>query len=114
MLHTDAPSLLPMSVQDLLKEIAGVKRYMTSRSGGEYDCARDSLSSSFAKSLLKMILPCPCLGPHEAAMLTDALKDDSPYGVAGTKTIMEAIDKKVESGSSENLGRKGLLHKASC
>ena len=55
----------------------------------------DSVAKTFAKTMLKMISVCNFLSPHEAAKLSSALSDSSPYNVSDTKHLMDAIDKNV-------------------
>ena len=79
-----------MSVQDILKELEGMKAYMASRPG-----YRDSVAKSFAASMLKMISVCNFISPHDAAKLNSTLSDSSPYNEPDTQKIRDVIDKKV-------------------
>ena len=81
-----------MSVQDILKEIEGVKAYMASRTQHGY---RDSLAKTFAAALIKMISVCSFISPHDAAKLNSTLSDSSPYNEPDTQKIRDVIDKKV-------------------
>ena len=82
-----------MSVQDILKELEGVKAYMASRP--QTPGASGSVAKSFAASMLKMISVCNFISPHDAAKLNSTLSDSSPYNESDTKNIREFIDKKV-------------------
>ena len=55
----------------------------------------DSVAKSFAASLQKMISVCNCITPHDAAKLSTALSDSSPFNECDTKKIRDVIDKKV-------------------
>ena len=91
-----------MSVDDVLKEIKGVQRFMLSRGSSP----TESLLQSFSKSLVKMISLCGDLSPHDAAEINDALSHDSPYGADGTASIKAIIGKKVTLGAVEDAERK--------
>ena len=82
-----------MSVQDILKELEGVKAYMASRP--QTPGYRDSVAKCFADSMLKLISVCNFISPHDAAKLNSTLSDSSPYNESDTKKIMDVIDKKV-------------------
>ena len=82
-----------MSVQAILQELEGVKAYMASRP--QTPGASDSVAKSFAASMLKMISVCNFISPHDAAKLSSALSDSSPYNESDTKKIRDVIDKKV-------------------
>ena len=82
-----------MSVEDMLKELEGVKAYMASRP--KASGPNDSVAKTFAASMHKMISLCKVISPHDGAKLSKALSDSSPYNVSDTKHIMDAIDKKV-------------------
>ena len=62
-----------MSVQNIFKELEGVKAYMASRP--QTPGASDSVAKSFAASMLKMISVCNFISPHDAAKLSSALSD---------------------------------------
>ena len=101
-----------MSVEDILKELEGVKAYMAVRP--KASGPNDSVAKTFATSMLKMISVCNFLSPHEAAKLSSALLYSSPYNVSDTKHLMDAIDKKVGAvsfakGGSKSSGNKGQL-----
>ena len=101
-----------MSVEYILKELEGVKAYMAS--GLKASGRNDSVAKSFAASMLKMISVCNFLSPHEAAKLSSALSDNSPYNASDTKQITDAGDKKVgdmsfAKGGSMPSGNKGQL-----
>ena len=87
-----------MSVQDILEELADVKTYMASRP--QAPGASDSVAKSFAASMHKMISVCNFVSPRDAAQLTSALSDNSPYNESDTKSLMAAVDKKVGAMSS--------------
>ena len=82
-----------MSVQCILKELEGVKAYMASRP--QTPGASGSVATSFAASMLKMISVCNFISPHDAAKLSSALSDSSPFNEYETKKIRDVIDKKV-------------------
>ena len=82
-----------MSVQAILQELEGVKAYMASRP--QTPGASDSVAKSFAASMLKMISVCNFISPHDAAKLSSALSDSSPFNECDTKKIRDVIDKKV-------------------
>ena len=82
-----------MSVQAILQELEGVKAYMAARP--QTPGASDSVAKSFAASLVKMISVCNFISPHDAAKLSKALSDSSPYNESDTKKIRDVIDKKV-------------------
>ena len=101
-----------MSVQDILKELEGVKAYMASRP--QTPGASDSVAKSFAASMLKMISVCNFISPHDAAKLSSALSDSSPYNESDTKKIRDVIDKKVgdmsiAKGQHKSSGNQGQL-----
>ena len=101
-----------MSVEYILKELEGVKAYMASRPNASGP--NDSMAKTFAASMLKMISVCNFLSLHEAAKLSSALSDNSPYNVSDTKHLMDAIDKKVgdmsvAKGGRRSSGNKGQL-----
>ena len=101
-----------MSVEHILKELEGVKAYMAVRT--KASGPNDPVAKTFAASMLKMISVCNFLSPHEAAKLSSALSDSSPYNVSDTKHLMDAIDKKVgdmfiAKGGSRSSGSKGQL-----
>ena len=89
-----------MSVSDILKELHGVKTYISSRSGVGGSHVGDGLVKSFVDSLVKMISVCPKFGPHEAASLADALGDNSPFDEAATSRLARAIDSNVDAPGS--------------
>ena len=82
-----------MTVQCILKELEGVKAYMASRP--QTPGASDSVAKSFAASMLKMISVCNFISPHDAAKLSSALSDSSPFNEYDIKKIRDVIDKKV-------------------
>ena len=95
-----------MSVQDILKELEGVKAYMASRP--QTPGYRDSVAKCFADSMLKLISVCNFISPHDAAKLNSTLSDSSPYNESDTKKIMDVIDKKVGDMSIGKSQHKSL------
>ena len=89
-----------MSVQCILKELEGVKAYMASRP--QTPGASDSVAKSFAASMLKMISVCNFISPHDAAKLSSALSDSSPFNEYDTNKIRDVIDKKVGDMSQKS------------
>ena len=57
--------------------------------------ASGSVANCFAASMLKMISVCNFISPHDAAKLSSALSDCSPFNENETKKIRDVIDKKV-------------------
>ena len=82
-----------MSVQNIFKELEGVKAFMASRP--QTPGYRDSVAKCFADSMLKLISVYNFISPHDAAKLNSTLSDSSPYNKSDTKKIMDVIDKKV-------------------
>ena len=82
-----------MSVEDMLKELEGVKAYMASRP--QTPGAAGSVAKCFAASMLKMISVCNFISPHDAAKLSSALSDSSRFNEYDIKKIRDVIDKKV-------------------
>ena len=82
-----------MSVQCIVYYLEGVKAYMACRP--QTPGASDSVAKSFAASMLKMISVCNFISPHDAAKLSSALSDCSPFNENETKKIRDVIDKKV-------------------
>ena len=55
----------------------------------------ESVAKTCAECMLNMISVCNFISPPEAAKLSSALSDSSPYNVSDTKHLMAAIDKHV-------------------
>ena len=91
--HQRLQHLARMSVQCILKELEGVKAYMASRPQTPGD--RGSVTKCFTASIIKMISVCNFISPHDAAKLSSALSDCSPFNENETKKIRDVIDKKV-------------------
>ena len=53
------------------------------------------MAKCFAASMLKMVSVCNFISPHDAAKLSSALSDCSPFNENETKKIRDVIDKKV-------------------
>jgi hypothetical protein len=80
---------------NLLKEVKSVINYFKSRQG--LSCSEDSsnnIRNSFVASLTVQIQALPALTPADAAQVFEMLKE-SPYGVEGTSSILDAIDTKL-------------------
>ena len=82
-----------MSVQNIFKELEGVKAFMASRP--QTPGYRDSVAKCFADSMLKLISVYNFISPHDAAKLNSTLSDSSPYNESDTKKMRDVIDKKV-------------------
>ena len=95
-----------MSVDNILKEINGVKRFMASRTSVKHAHDNTTQMSSFASALTTMISHCGDISPHDAAEITDALQTDSPYGEQGAASIIDVLDKKVDNPSPSKRGGK--------
>ena len=65
-----------------------------------------SLIDSFTLTAVKMVSMCSNFGPHAASQLTDALASDSPYGDAGTKAIVTAIESRLNSMTGLTRGQQ--------
>ena len=81
-----------MSVQCILKEFEGQKAYLASR---PQQPGKAEMAKCFAASMLKMVAVCNFISPHDAAKLSSALSDCSPFNENDTKQIRDVIDKKV-------------------
>ena len=81
-----------MSVQCILKEFEGQKAYLASR---PQQPGKAEMAKCFAASMLKMVAVCNFISPHDAAKLSSALSDCSPFNENETKKIRDVIDKKV-------------------
>ena len=80
----------------LVKEISGVRAFFQARSAMSSKDEDSTLQKSFADTLITMINNVKSLGPVEATMIVDALKDD-PYGPEHTRRISTIIDGKVQA-----------------
>ena len=81
-----------MSGHAIFQEIEGVKAYMASRHQAP---GKAEMAKCFAASMLKMVSVCNFISPHDAAKLSSALSDSSPFNESDTKKIRDFIDKKV-------------------
>ena len=95
-----------MPADDVLNEINGVKKYIQSRGGLRSLQVNSSLIDSFTLTAVKMVSMCSNFGPHAASQLTDALASDSPYGDAGTKAIVTAIESRLNSMTGLTRGQQ--------
>ena len=73
-------------MQTILEEIQSVKSFTSNRAG-----VSEKVINGLVSSIIKQIHGLKTIGPQDATLLSDALKD-SPYGEAGTATINASID----------------------
>ena len=83
-----------MSVQCIVYYLEGVKAYLALRPH-EQAPGKAEMAKCFAASMLKMVSVCNFISPHDAAKLSSALSDCSPFNENETKKIRDVIDKKV-------------------
>ena len=73
-------------MQTILEEIQSVKSFTKNREG-----VSEKVINGLASSIIKQIHGLKTIGPQDATLLSDALKD-SPYGESGTATVNASID----------------------
>ena len=79
------------AIQRIMKEVESVKSFSKTRYGLPGGDDANSVVHGFVTSIIKQLNDAKSYGAQEAAWLSDAMKD-SPYGDAGTKKIIAAID----------------------
>ena len=83
-----------MSVQCIVYYLEGVKAYLALRPH-EQAPGKAEMAKCFAASMLKIVSQANFISPHDAAKLSSALSDCSPFNENDTKQIRTVIDKKV-------------------
>ena len=83
-----------MSVQCIVYYLEGVKAYLALRPH-EQAPGKAEMAKCFAASMLKIVSQANFISPHDAAKLSSALSDCSPFNEYDIKKIRDVIDKKV-------------------